>query len=35
MAPAVPVPQFLHEAESLRGKLDRRLRDDGQADEDE
>jgi hypothetical protein len=35
VAPAVPVPQFLHEAESLRGKLDRRLRDDGQADEDE
>jgi hypothetical protein len=35
VAPAVPVPQFLHEAESLRGKLDRRLRDDGLADEDE
>lgn len=35
VAPAVPVPQFLQEAESLRGKLDRRLRDDGQADEDE
>lgn len=35
VAPAVPVDQFLQEADSLRGKLDRRLRDDGQADEDE
>jgi hypothetical protein len=36
VAPAVPVEQFLQETESLRGKLDRRLRDDGQAeDEDE
>ena len=35
MAPAVPVPQFLQKAQSLRGKLDRRLRDDGQADDDE
>ncbi|MBH1978352.1 MAG: FHA domain-containing protein [Comamonadaceae bacterium] len=35
MAPAVPVPQFLQKARSLRGKLDRRLRDDGQAGDDE
>ena len=35
VAPAVPVEQFLQEAGSLRGKLDRRLRDDGQADADE
>ena len=35
VAPAVPVEQFLQETESLRGKLDRRLRDDGQADDDE
>jgi len=35
VAPAVPVEQFLQDTESLRGKLDRRLRDDGQADEDE
>ena len=35
VAPAVPVEQFLQETESLRGKLDRRLSDDGQGDEDE
>jgi len=35
VAPAVPVDQFLKETESLRGKLDRRLRDDGQGDDDE
>jgi hypothetical protein len=35
VAPAVPVEQFLQETESLRGKLERRLNDDGQADEDE
>ncbi len=35
VAPAVPVEQFLQETESLRSKLDRRLSDDGQADEDE
>lgn len=35
VAPAVPVEQFLQDTESLRGKLDRRLRDDGLANEDE
>lgn len=35
MAPAVPVEQFLKETESLRSKLDRRVRDDGQAEDDE
>ncbi|KQO19150.1 FHA domain-containing protein [Acidovorax sp. Leaf78] len=35
VAPAVPVDQFLQETESLRGKLDRRLRDDGQGNDDE
>lgn len=35
IAPAVPVEQFLQEAESLRGQLDRRLQNDGPADEDE
>ena len=35
VAPAVPVEQFLQDAQSLRGKLDRRLRDDGQAEDDE
>ena len=35
VAPAVPVEQFLQETGSLRNKLDRRLRDDGQADADE
>lgn len=35
VAPAVPVEQFLRETESLRGKLDRRLSGDGQADDDE
>ena len=34
VAPAVPVEQFLQETESLRSKLDRRLSDDGQADDD-
>lgn len=34
-APAVPVDQFLQDADALRGKLDRRLRDDGLADEDD
>jgi hypothetical protein len=33
VAPAVPVDQFLQESESLRGQLERRLRDDGQADD--
>ena len=33
VAPAVPVDEFLKDTESLRGKLDRRLRDDGQADD--
>lgn len=33
VAPAVPVDQFLKDTESLRGKLDRRLRDDGQAED--
>lgn len=35
VAPAVPVDQLLQDAEALRGKLDRRLKDDGLADEDE
>ena len=35
VAPAVPVDQFLQDADALRGKLDRRLRDDGLADEDD
>lgn len=35
VAPPVPVEQFLQETESLRSKLDRRLSDDGQADDDE
>ncbi|MGP1630432.1 MAG: FHA domain-containing protein [Giesbergeria sp.] len=35
VAPAVPISQFLQETESLRGKLDRRLRDDGHGDDDE
>ena len=35
VAPAVPVEQFLQETESLRSRLDRRLRDDGQAEDDE
>lgn len=35
VAPAVPVDQLLHDADALRGKLDRRLRDDGLADEDD
>lgn len=35
VAPAVPVDQFLQETESLRGKLDRRLRDDGQGNDDD
>ncbi|MFN3436273.1 MAG: FHA domain-containing protein [Acidovorax sp.] len=35
VAPAVPVEQFLQETESLRGKLERRLSDDDQADEEE
>ena len=36
VAPAVPVEQFLQDTEALRSKLDRRLRDDGLAeDEDE
>lgn len=34
-APAVPVGEFLQDARALRGKLDRRLLDDGHADEDE
>lgn len=33
VAPAVPVEQFLQGTESLRGKLERRLRDDGLADD--
>lgn len=33
VAPAVPVGQFLQDTESLRGKLDRRLREDGLADD--
>lgn len=32
MVPAVPVPQFLQEAQSLRGRLDRRMRNDDHAD---
>jgi len=35
MAPAAPVDQLLQDAEALRAKLDRRLKDDGLADEDE
>ncbi|MFN4119486.1 FHA domain-containing protein [Acidovorax sp.] len=35
VAPAAPVDQLLQDAEALRGKLDRRLRDDGLADEEE
>ncbi|MBV7542790.1 FHA domain-containing protein [Acidovorax sp. sic0104] len=35
VAPAVPVEQFLQETESLRGKLERRLSDDGQGNDDE
>ncbi|MBD9394420.1 FHA domain-containing protein [Acidovorax sp. ACV01] len=35
VAPAVPVEQFLQETESLRSRLERRLRDDGQAEDDE
>lgn len=35
MAPAAPVDQLLQDAEALRAKLDRRLKDDGMADEDE
>ena len=35
VAPAVPVDQFLQDADALRGKLDRRLRDDWLADEDD
>ncbi len=35
VAPAVPVDQLLQDAEALRAKLDRRLRDDGLADEDD
>lgn len=35
VAPAVPIAQFLKEAESLRGKLDGRLLNDGHADDDD
>lgn len=35
VAPAAPVDQLLQDAEALRAKLDRRLKDDGLADEDE
>ncbi len=35
VAPAAPVDQLLQDAEALRSKLDRRLRDDGLADEEE
>ncbi|AVO40153.1 FHA domain-containing protein [Simplicispira suum] len=35
LAPAVPISQFLQETETLRGRLDRRLRNDGHADEDD
>jgi len=35
VAPAVPVDQFLQEAQALRGQLDRRLQGDGHGDEDE
>jgi hypothetical protein len=33
VAPAVPVDEFLKDTGSLRGKLDRRLRDDGQGED--
>ena len=33
VAPAVPVDQFLQDTESLRGKLERRLKGDGYADD--
>lgn len=35
VAPAVPVEQLLQDAESLRGKLDRRLKEDGLSDDEE
>ena len=35
VAPTVPISQFLQETEALRGKLDRRLRDDGHGDDEE
>ena len=35
VAPTAPVDQLLQDAETLRAKLDRRLKDDGLADEDE
>ena len=35
VAPAAPVDQLLQDTEALRAKLDRRLKDDGLADEDE
>ena len=35
VAPAAPVNRLLQDAEALRGKLDRRLRDDGQGEDDE
>lgn len=35
VAPAVPVDQLLQDTDALRSKLDRRLRDDGLADEDD
>lgn len=35
VTPAAPVDQLLQDAEALRAKLDRRLKDDGLADEDE
>ncbi|MDP3166018.1 MAG: FHA domain-containing protein [Hydrogenophaga sp.] len=35
VAPAVPVEQFLQDTEALRSKLDRRLRDDGLAEEED
>ncbi|WP_462388221.1 FHA domain-containing protein [Acidovorax sp. Q11] len=35
VAPTAPVDQLLQDAEALRGKLDRRLKDDGLADEDD
>lgn len=35
VAPTAPVDQLLQDAEALRAKLDRRLKDDGLADEDE
>lgn len=34
VAPAVPIPQFLQETQTLRGRLDRRLLSDGHADDD-